>query len=67
MPNASTNRIRHDALDLGDVTVRCSCESRGTLLVFSLSHYMKVGREAALAIASASCPRCSVKETRHAE
>jgi|GEM_PF-5767207 hypothetical protein len=66
MPNASTNRIRHDHLGAAEVSVRCSCVKDGTLAVLSLTHFMKIGRNEALRLADSLCPRCSRSENHHA-
>jgi hypothetical protein len=62
MPNLSTNRIRHDQFDAGDVSVRCSCPDKGTLIILSLGLFMKMGAETALSMADSNCPRCCARK-----
>jgi|HubBroStandDraft_6_1064221.scaffolds.fasta_scaffold20585_3 hypothetical protein len=67
MPDLSTKRIRHDQFDAGDVSVRCSCPHKGTLIILSLGLFMKMGAETALSMANSNCPRCSARtEVPHA-
>ncbi|HEY1654072.1 MAG TPA: hypothetical protein VGF86_03040 [Candidatus Tumulicola sp.] len=61
MPDASMNRIRHDALDIAEVSVRCACADRGTLIVLSTGHFVSLGAQAAKRLAESHCPRCSTK------
>lgn len=58
----STNRIRIDALDVGEVTVRRACADRGTLSVFSVAAFTRIGAEAPLRVANLACPSCAPKE-----
>ncbi|HEX4014105.1 MAG TPA: hypothetical protein VHX17_09495 [Candidatus Cybelea sp.] len=67
MPNASTNRIRHDALGVAEITVRCACANRGTLIVLSTGYYVSLGASAAKRLAESRCPRCSTKGLGHAK
>lgn len=62
MPDTSTNRIRHDQFDAGDVSIRCSCASKGTLIIVSLGLFMKIGTETALSMADGNCPRCYARK-----
>lgn len=58
MPEPS-NRIRHDLLGIAEASVRCSCAQKGTIAILSLSHFLKIGPEKALALADSLCPVCS--------
>ena len=62
MLSPSTNRIRHDALGVGDVSVRCACPAKGTLIIVSLDYFMKLGADAALTMAESRCPKCTARK-----